>query len=106
MDGYGSVMAKLLLAALAFIAALLAADRLFLWMEARGWLYYRRKKPNLSGSVYHILELQSVFDPGAEQVQEIIVEDEQQEDESGDPPVPKDEADGPPASLSGSPDRG
>lgn len=97
-------MAKLLLAVLALIAVLAAADRLLLWLEERGWLYYRRRKPNLRGSVYHMLELQSVFDPGAEQVQEVIVEEEQQEDESGDPPVADDDVGEDPGRLQRSPD--
>ena len=84
-------MSKLIVGTLAVIAALLAIDRLLLWLEARGWLYYRRKKPSISGSIYHMLEMHSVFDPAIQQVQEIIVEEEQQEDESGDPPAPRED---------------
>lgn len=85
-------MMKLIWAGIAFLIALWALDRLLLWTEKRGWLYYRRKKPNLSGSIYHMLEMHSVFDPGIGQVQEIIVEEEQQEDESGEPPTAHDSA--------------
>ncbi len=33
------------------VASLLLLDRLFLWFESRGWMYYRRVKPE-SGRVF------------------------------------------------------
>ena len=68
------------------IAALLAVDRLLLFLEARGWIFYRRTKGKRGGAMFHTLEMQSVFDPGARHAQEIIVEEQEEQDESGDPP--------------------
>ena len=78
--------------AIAVVTAIL--DRVLLWTETRGWVYYRRTKARGGGSVYHMLELHSVFDPGIEQIQEIKVEEERRQDVSGDPPAPED-PDGP-----------
>ena len=64
-------------------------DRLLLWAEARGWIYYRRNKPGRGASTFHLLEWTSVIDPTQRQVQEIRVKEEQQEDEAGDPLGPR-----------------
>jgi hypothetical protein len=34
--------------AIGLVAAFVSLDRLCLWLEDRGWLYYRRKKPTSS----------------------------------------------------------
>ncbi len=39
--------------------------------------------------MYHLLEMSSVFDPGIQQVIEIMVEEERRQDKSGDPPTPE-----------------
>jgi hypothetical protein len=80
---------------MAIAATALVLDRLFLWMEARNWIYYRRSKGGPRGAVYHALETHSIFDPGIEHVREIQVKEEEEEDESGDPPVDDGQLDGP-----------
>jgi hypothetical protein len=65
--------------------ALLALDRLLLWLESRGWLYYRRNKPRGGAAVYHLMEMHSNFDPGIQEVMGIKVHEEKREDEAGDP---------------------
>ncbi len=70
------------------VVALAALDRLLLWMEKRGWIYYRRYKPRRGASTYHLMEIHSIFEPGFEEVIEAKVHEEQKEDESGDPPEP------------------
>ena len=62
-------------------------DRALLWAEERGWIYYRRRRPGRGAIGYHMLEMSSVFNPSHKVVQEIQVKEEQQEDESGDPPA-------------------
>lgn len=69
---------------------LFLVDRLFLWLETRGWLYYRRTRKRGGGSVYHALELHSVFDPSVQEIIEVKYGEEQEQDQSGDPPVPGD----------------
>jgi len=53
---------KLLYWGLGIVVGLLVLDRLLLWFESRGWLYYRRTKKRGGGSLYHVLEMHSVFD--------------------------------------------
>ena len=76
---------RLLLWAVAAAVILVALDRLLLHCEARGWIFYRRTKGKRGGAMFHTLEMQSVFDPGAKHAQEIIIEEQEEEDESGDP---------------------
>ena len=59
---------RLLVAAVAAIAALAAVDQLFLWMERRGWIYWRRRKPDPRGAVLGPID--NVFNPAHEHVVE------------------------------------
>lgn len=80
-------MTKLLVWGAVITAAGLALDRLLLWMESRGWLYWRRNRPARGASTYHMLELHSNFDPGIQHILEATVKEEEDEDASGDPPA-------------------
>ena len=77
---------RLLIWGLVIVVALLALDRLLLWFESKGWIYYRRYKPRRGASTYHLMEMHSIFEPGFEEVIEAKVHEEEKEDESGDPP--------------------
>jgi hypothetical protein len=61
------------------VAALFALDRLCLWMEAKGWLYYRKVKRKSSAA--GILIGGNVFDPGAGHILEAQQERAGEEDE-------------------------
>ena len=80
-------MTKVLVWGTVIMAAGLALDRLLLWMESRGWLYWRRNRPARGASTYHMLELHSNFDPGIQHILEVTVKEEEDEDDSGDPPA-------------------
>jgi hypothetical protein len=80
-------MTKLIVWGTVIMAAGLALDRLLLWMESRGWLYWRRNRPARGASTYHMLELHSNFDPGIQHILEATVKEEEDEDDSGDPPA-------------------
>ena len=67
------------------LVALFLLDRLLLRLEHKGWIFYRRTKGPRGGATYHVREMASVFDPGIKYLQEEIVEDEEEQDESGDP---------------------
>jgi len=82
-------MLKFALWALAVVAAVALVDRLLLWLESKGWLYYRRTRGRGGGAIYHMMETHSVFDPGIQEVIEVKYGDEQSQDESGDPPGPE-----------------
>ena len=73
--------------AAATVVALLLFDRLLLLFEAKGWIFYRRTKGPRGGAMYHVREMASVFDPGIRHVQEEIVEEREEQDESGEPPA-------------------
>ena len=68
-------------------------DRLLLHLESRGWLYYRRTRGVRGRAMYHAQELDSLFNPGMQHVPEAHFREEEQEDESGDPPVRERDAD-------------
>jgi hypothetical protein len=54
------------------VAALFGLDRLGLWLEDRGWLYYRRRKPTSSPGGF--LAMQQFIEPGISHVIEQVVE--------------------------------
>lgn len=60
-------------------------DRLFLWMERRGWLYYRHSNPSGTSGVGNALhELHSIFDSEVKSEEEIREELQQEAPSSGD----------------------
>jgi hypothetical protein len=54
---------------LGIIAALFGLDRLALWLEDRGWLYYRRKKP-ASSPLSSLVALQQYLESGVKHVRQ------------------------------------
>jgi len=52
---------------LGVVAALSGLDRLGLWLEARGWLSYRKKKPS-SSPASCLVAMQQLVEPGARHV--------------------------------------
>jgi hypothetical protein len=77
----------LVLAAAAVI--LFALDRLALWMEARGWIYWRKSKHNPSGALGNAFqELQSILEPEKGRAAEQRLHEDPGKAESGEPPVP------------------
>ena len=59
---------RLLVAAVAAIAALATVDQLFLWMERRGRLYWRRRKRDPRDALLGPID--NVFNPAQEHVVE------------------------------------
>ena len=74
------------------VAGLLLLDRLFLRMEERGWLYYRKKKPKSGwGDVF---TGSNVFDPNSQNLYEARQQKADQEDEdNGDDDDKRQDAD-------------
>jgi len=70
------------------VLSLWALHHLGLWLEQRGWLYYRDRKPSSSAVGSAFLHIESFVRPAARH--EIAVQQEQvvRDDESGDPPDP------------------
>ena len=73
---------RLVVTAVAAIAALAAVDQLFLWMERRGWIYWRRRKPDPRGAVLGPID--NVFNPAHEHVVEQQETQERLADIQGD----------------------
>ncbi len=61
---------------------LFAVDQLFLWMERRGWLYWRKKKRTSAGGGF--LLGPDVFDPGKRYLEEAREEHIIAEEDDGD----------------------
>ncbi len=67
---------------------LYALHRLALWMESRGWIYYRKHKRGTAAMGSVMLEIQSFYRPSVEHVIEQKQEERREEDDSGDKPKP------------------
>mgnify|MGYP000845843184 FL=1 len=72
----------LLVTAVAAIAALAAVDQLLLWMERRGWIYWRRRKRDPHGALLGPID--NVFNPAHEHVIEQQETEERLADLQGD----------------------
>ncbi len=66
--------------------ALYGLHRLALWMESRGWIYYRKHKRGTAAMGSVMLEIQSFYRPSVEHVIEQKEEERREEDDSGDKP--------------------
>lgn len=68
MDGWQWLL--WLVVPLGLIAALYWLDRFGLWLEDRGWLYYRRKKPS-SSRLSGLVVLQEFVEPSVKHIRHI-----------------------------------
>ena len=74
-------------AILAIGAALYLFDRLLLWMESRGWVYWRKtKRPTGPGVGNALLEIQTLVEPAARHLLELRQEVKEDSPEPADPP--------------------
>ena len=70
---------------------LFAFDRLMLWMEKKGWVYWRRSKQGGGSGVGNaLLEVQSLIEPNKRHVVEMMREEKKEQADSGAPPSPLD----------------
>lgn len=67
----------------AIAVALLVLDRLLLWMERKGWIYWRRTKGRRSAMADVFLG-GNVFDPGARHLAEAREERVNEDEDDGD----------------------
>ena len=66
---------------LGLFVALFWLDRFCLWLEDRGWLYYRRKKPSSSAASAWVA-MQQFIEPGVKHVVQIKQEKRSEDDEA------------------------
>ncbi|MDY0232101.1 MAG: hypothetical protein RBR88_06430 [Candidatus Saccharicenans sp.] len=72
---------------LVFITGLLfGLDRWLLFMEGRGWIYYRKKKPNSSALSNACLEVQKLLEPSKKYVVQIKKDEKRDQQKAGDLP--------------------
>ena len=70
------------------LAAFYAIHRLALWMEERGWLYYRNKRGSSGSLGSAFLEVQALLEPSNRHVLEIRHDEPSEEDDAAGPPDP------------------
>jgi hypothetical protein len=75
-----------LLALAALVAVAYGLHRLALWAEARGFLYYRRRRGSSGTLGNALLEVQAIFEPARRHVVEERVQQRREGAETGDPP--------------------
>ncbi len=75
-------MKYFLLAVLAF-SGLFLLDRLCLWLERKGWLYYRYKKPT-SGAGNALQELNAFLNPSTRHMIEAKQQDSKKRENQGE----------------------
>lgn len=71
---------------LAVAVLVFVLHRVALWAEARGWIYYRRRRPQSSALGNAFLEVQALIEPEKRQLVEVRKEEAAEEDRSGEPP--------------------
>jgi hypothetical protein len=62
-----------------------ALDRLLLWMEAKGWIYWRKvKRKGGGGAAAALISINAVYDPSAHHTAEAREEQEMEDEDDGD----------------------
>ncbi len=64
---------------------------LFLWMEGKGWIYYKRDRPSRTALGNAFLEVQSILEPDKKHVLEVRKDERRDVAESGDKEGEQDE---------------
>ena len=70
------------------VVAIFAAHRISCWAEDRGWIYYRKGSGRPGSSAQAFLEIQSMMEPSKKHVLQVMREEDDEQDESGEPPTP------------------
>lgn len=67
------------------VACLLTLDRLLLWMEAKGWVYWRKTKRKGGASIAAgLISMNAIYDPSAHHLAEARQEQEIEDEDDGD----------------------
>ncbi len=79
---------KYLVWGIVLVVGLYLLDRLGLWAEERGWIFYRKRHASSGTMSNAFLEVMKVFDPGKRHIIEERVKKSPAAQESGDKPKP------------------
>lgn len=63
-----------------------------LFLERKGWLYYRHKSPSGGGIGNALQEFEAFLNPSSRQVIEVVQKDSKQQDDQGDDKDPRGKA--------------
>ncbi|MCX6554206.1 MAG: hypothetical protein NTZ12_04200 [Candidatus Aminicenantes bacterium] len=74
---------KLIIIAVAIILGMVGLHLLALWMERKGWIYYKHNKPSRSSLGNAFLEVQSILEPNKKHIIEIKKEQKWEDAETG-----------------------
>jgi hypothetical protein len=71
------------------VAGLMLADTLLLHAEARGWIYYRRRRGSPGTSAAAALTMQAFFQPAAQSAVQLVDREavRREDDQEGDRPL-------------------
>ena len=70
------------------VVVVFAVHRLLLWMESRGWIYYRKSSSHSGALGNAFMALHSILDPESGRAAEHKLHEEKEESESGEPLAP------------------
>ena len=60
--------------------------RVALWMERKGWIFYRDRKPSPGSLGNALLEVQKLIEPPKTNILEVRLAEDEESDEYGEPP--------------------
>jgi NADH:ubiquinone oxidoreductase subunit 4 (subunit M) len=75
---------SLVLWGIALVAGLYGLHRLALWMESRGWIYYKKKHASAGALSAAFLEIQALAQPEKKYVLEMRQDQRAERDHEGD----------------------
>jgi hypothetical protein len=77
-----------IIAAVLAVTVIFTFHRLLLWMERKGWIYYRKSSSHSGALGNAFMAVQSILDPEAGRAAEYQQHEEQAVTESGEPKIP------------------
>jgi hypothetical protein len=80
---------KLALIVIAIIIGSVLLHLLALWMERKGWIYYKHTKPSRSSLGNAFLEVQSLFEPDKKHIIQVKKDEKRDDAETGKGNPPK-----------------
>ncbi len=76
---------KIIVGLIAFVSGSYLLHRTALWMEARGWIYYRRRHGSSGAIGNAFMEVQSLLEPGKRHVVQVKRAEAVEQDPDGHP---------------------
>jgi hypothetical protein len=71
---------------LVLCVALYSLDRFLLWLESRGFIYYRKSHSSPGTAASAFLEIHSLLESNRKQLVEVMRTEQNEQSQTGDPP--------------------